>query len=256
MPEHDHRTFSIPLFVLGAALAAAGLVALLASSIIDTGPSNAAGAIGAGVLLLFGSIAVTVLLNPASDLGARPARSVPIAAGSVLIALVLAVIAGAAIAPDALPQSASGATADVGSANVPEATAALGTEEFTGTLQGAATGTPVGDLGRQGTTSVVHELSPEPMGRALRAEVHWSPAAPGGPTELSLRLENAQGEILASATGTPGFTLDATGLPSGGLRLVVSLPDGTVSPPQDYAVYSSYFTAEIPAGFSAAPDGP
>lgn len=249
MTDIDHRNYSIPLFVSGAALAGAGLVALLADGFLEIGAHNGPGAIGAGLILLFGSIAVTVLLNPHSDLGRAPAKTIPAAGGAIVALLVTAMVGAAAFgAPaatteDLVPGHAAGAEP------TPDLLEPLETERFTGALQGATT--PVGPVGGAGRTREAHDLSPPFEATALRVELMWDAGAPGRAQELDLRIETVDGEVLAQSRGASPLSLDLNDLPRVDLRLVVALPAGAASASQDYEAYASYFGGRAPAGYRA-----
>lgn len=250
MSDLDHRNYSIPLFLAGSALLGAGVVALVANAITPIGDNNAAGAIGAGLVLLFASIAVTILLNPRSDLAAAPRRTVPLAAGTVAILLLAGVSGGAAMGGVVEPDASGEPTGTVAGPGAAPTIAALGVEDFSGTLQGAVT--PLGGTGGPGTTSQAHEVAVPPGALALRAELAWTRAGPAGAQELELRIETTEGEVLAAASDGSPLVLDLTEIPEGGLRLVVSLPEGAVSTSQDYDAYASYFADAVPDGYSAA----
>lgn len=245
MSRPDHRTLAVPLFVLGSVALVAGAMALAAEAFLDIPSNNAIGAMGGGVVFLFSAFALTILLNPHSDLGANAARASG-GAGALAIVLLLAVVAsGAAIPAASVADAPGGGLGGVASEGAGAAEGLLGSEDFAGTLQG--TSTPLGGLG--GATSSEHALDAPEGATAARLELDWSTGAAGA-TSLALRVLDADGAVLDSASGGPGLVLDAKVLPARA-RVVVELPEGAAAASTSYALVVSYFAGAIPADFTA-----
>lgn len=245
----DHRNFSIPLFLLGAAFLLAGAIGTVVGATTDLQVLNPGGAMGFGVVLLFGSIAVTFLLNPEAEGTSPVGRTLPIVGAVALVLLVAAAGGAFAVGASGSPPGASNVADTVGGTEGLPTAGFLLTEDFTSSLQGVMTATPLGGLGDTGTTTRSHELSIPESATNARFELMWEPASPGGATELEIRFEADDGTILASASGGPGLVLDVD--VQEGSRIVVSLPDGAASTAQEYHAYASYFNGDVPTSFSA-----
>lgn len=260
MSGQDHRTYSIPLFGLGAILLLAGLVGIVVDATTDLATNSPAGVAATGAILVFASVAITVLLNPLSSLGAAAGRSVGVAGALAVAVILLAAIAGGsslASVDDEAGAGAPGAARDAGAAGGAGAAGAaadglLASEAFAGSLRGASAPGPLGIVGGAGSPSATHALNVPGAARSLRVEVHWEPATTGGAQTLDVMVRSAEGETLGSASGGPGLTLDVEDLPADAdLLLVVSLPPGAPSAGQDYDAYASSFEGAIPASFTA-----
>lgn len=253
MPELDHRPFTIPLFTLGAVLLAGGAIGLVVDATTDLQTINPGGAAAAGAILVFAAFAVAALLNPASAVSQQRARTIPGVAAFALVVILVAAIAGGA----ALGSATDRASTDTLGAGTASATAAaeglLDVEEVTGELQGAAAPGPLGAVGGASGSSASHEIAMPSGATSLRVELHWSPDGAGGASSLDLRVETPEGEVLASASGAPGLTLDVAvaDLASQDIVLIVALPQGGASAGQAYTAYVSSFAGSIPAGHTA-----
>lgn len=249
LTDLDHRNFTIPLFIVGAAAFLAGAIGLVVDATTDLAVLNPAGAMGFGLILLFASVAVTFILNPGAEIDTPAKRTIPMAAGAVVVLLLAAVGGGAAVGGSVEPAGPAGPLGNA-APGVAQAAGFLSTEDFSASLQGVMTSTPIGGIGGTGTTTQAHDLAIPATATSARFELDWEPASPGGATELQIRLETEDGTEIATMTGGPGIVLDVDDLAEAA-RIVVSLADGRASTAQEYHAYASYFDGAIPGAFTA-----
>ena len=237
MTDLDHRTLSIPLFVLGALFATAGAIGLAVDAVSDLATNNPAGVLATGGILLFGAFAVTALLHPTSDLAARRASAIPAVAALATVLLLAAVGGGAALGSTTVGTQATATGATEGA--TPSLAGLVGEEDFRGSVGGVAT--PLGDVG--GASRVAHDLAVPQGAQALHVMLTWT-AGTAGAEELVLRLETEEGDVLAEASGASELTLDLGALPDAPLRVVVALPEGGASSGQEYEARVAYYDRE------------